>query len=167
MRPNFELSQEFSNGRATEPLIVPVRTLPAGAKLDRRVFFRAGITLSGVAALLASCDSPDQSHSTTAAHPATDSKLPDLPAATSEPAKFPDAIPPPVAKKSPRRRPRRHPAVSSDTSGSDGGVPTYRSVPSYRPYGGYSGGLGNTIERPCTPEPVPPGYICTCNCVAR
>jgi WD40 repeat protein len=24
---------------------------------------------------------------------------------------------------------------------------------------------GGTITRPCTPTPVPPGYVCTCNCI--
>jgi FOG: WD40 repeat len=24
---------------------------------------------------------------------------------------------------------------------------------------------GETITRPCTPTPVPPGYVCTCNCI--
>lgn len=174
MKSTFEVWRRFSDGTEAEPMVVPVTALPPHTRMDRRVFFRAGITLSGVAAMLAGCGSPDHTAATVPS-----SRSDPLPAGspatpTTEPPGAPDVVRPPVVKKTaPRRHPRPKPPSGGDDTGR--GIPPYRSAPSYhsapsyRPYGGYTGGtrLGETIERPCTPEPVPPGYICTCNCVAR
>jgi hypothetical protein len=171
MKSTFEVSRVFSDGTKTEPLIVPVTALPDDAQMGRRIFFRAGVTLSGVVAVLAGCGSPSRTDAT-ASKPATDPPATPPSAASSEPGKAPD-ITPRVAKKaaSPHpRKPRRRPKRADDPDSPYSAVPSDPSVPSYHPYGGYAGGgtrLGETIERPCTPEPVPPGYICTCNCVAQ
>jgi hypothetical protein len=52
VKSTFRISRVYDDGSEADTLIVPVTALPAGIRMDRRVFFRAGVTLSGVAAIL-------------------------------------------------------------------------------------------------------------------
>ena len=158
MKSTFRISRVYDDGSEADTLIVPVTALPADTHMDRRVFFRAGVTLSGVAAFLTGCGAPDKP---AAAAPTPGTAASPSAAPHDSPAtKSPQAH---VAKKAPPvRRPRPKPIEEPEPF-------PYRASPT-QPYGGYIGGrttLGETITRPCTPEPVPPGYVCTCNCVAR
>jgi hypothetical protein len=162
VKSTFRISRVYDDGSEADTLIVPVTALPAGIRMDRRVFFRAGVTLSGVAVVLTGCGSPDKPAAAattpgTAASPSALSSSPHDSLATKSPQAH-------VAKKAPPvRRPRPKPIEEPEPY-------PYRASPPTQPYGGYIGGrttLGETITRPCTPEPVPPGYVCTCNCVAR
>ncbi|MGC9945165.1 MAG: hypothetical protein ABSF64_02110 [Bryobacteraceae bacterium] len=158
MQTTFRVSRVFDDGTETDALIVPAAALPAGVRMGRRVFFRAGITLSAVAAALTGCGSPD-SQAPAASTPGADASpspppAPGQPGGSSADGSARPRVPKAAAPQRARRRPPDNP---------------YPSAPSGGYIGGYSGGVttGETIEKPCTPEPVPDGYICTCNCVAR
>lgn len=162
MKTTFRISRVFDDGSEDETMIVPVTALPAGTHMDRRVFFRAGVTLSGIAAVLTGCGSPDKPAAAADTTGTTASPSPLSPSPHDSPtAKFPRVHA--VKKAPPVRRPRPKPIEEPEPY-------PYRASPPTQPYGGYIGGRttqGETITRPCTPEPVPPGYVCTCNCVAR
>ena len=128
MKSTFQVSREFSSGDNTEPLIVPVTALPAGVRMDRRVFFRAGVTLSGVAAVLSGCGSPNapatRNSSASSVEPPPGARL-QRPGAP----RVPDPPQPPVAKKAtpPHPRPKRRPTPPPEDSYT--GVPSYWSIP--------------------------------------
>jgi WD40 repeat protein len=57
MKPQFVLRHVYSDGTASEPQVVPVTAAPLDTKMDRRVFFRAGMTVPAALSFLAGCGS--------------------------------------------------------------------------------------------------------------
>jgi len=54
-RPSFELQRINTDGSREEPIIVPVSDLPLNVGMDRRGLFGAGLTASGLLAVLDGC----------------------------------------------------------------------------------------------------------------
>lgn len=137
-KPEFRLSRVFADGSSTEPEIVPVTGLTLDCKMDRRVLFRAGIFGAGiVGAAAVGMMMGCQSENST--HPANVEPSP-----TPNPSSTPIYAEPVYGFTTPTPTPNPTPKIV---------------VPHHRPGGTTSG------TAPCG-GPIPPGAICTCNCVA-
>lgn len=153
--PRFKLARVLDDGSRQHVEILPVHALSLETNLGRRSFFGVGSAVTTLGALaLTGCGQTS-----------SDSEVP---AAESEP-------PTDAATEYPPDEPAFAPASPDDATTApayEPPSPTYYP-PAPAPYAppppppSYPQTSGpETITRPCTPEPVPPGYTCTCNCVA-
>jgi hypothetical protein len=118
--------------------IMVVTDLDEDTRMTRRAAIRAGVTVAGVIALVAGC----------AADPGP---VPNPPTARPTPTPSPTPTPPPVRATSARPSPKPAPK------------PTPKPKPAPKPT--RTRRSSETLPCPGGPVAVPPGKVCTCNCV--
>lgn len=149
-RPEFRLDRHDHSRCDGVMEIVSVADLRADTAMPRRAAVRAGLTVAGAIALLTACSDPTPATPATPAPTATPTPTPaPAPAPTTTPSPAPTTRPPAAAVPVPAPVPRSAPRTTA---------PKRRPTPKRRRPGGVE-----TV--PCDSKPIPPGKICTCNCV--
>lgn len=137
-RPEYRLDRHVHGECAGVVEIMSVSALELDTTMPRRAALRAGFTVAGALTLLTACNDDEP---TAPAAPSSSPTTATIPPVTTPPTTIPPTsttIPPPVSTSKPAPKP----PVRTTTR-------------------------GGTESLPCPGGPVrvPPGKVCTCNCV--